>query len=175
MTPSTQSYGSIPTTTNTSPTTKQGHACCGGCCDVRRACIIVNGISISLFFLNLCVLVAIQHVTFDDDDALQQHSEWQETVSTLPTNRIVLFSSLGILLLGIATYGALQFQVKYVLVGLVFYGVDMILCLLPLNPLGLILSACFAYPHYFLVCELIDGSMNRETYVAVEEQCCCCV
>ena len=170
-------YGTVPTIEGQEVTvdgvvpgdSKRGHKCCGGCCDVRRATIIVNIISIVTLFLNLsAVFLATQVTEYIDDD------EVVTAIDMMPTSIIAGIYIIEIILLGVTIHGAMNFQAGKVLVGLILYGIAVVLFLLTLNIPGLIINALFLYPHYFLYQEIKSGIMSESTY-HVEEQSCCCV
>jgi hypothetical protein len=45
--------------------------------------------------------------------------------------------------------------------------------LVAVNPIGLVLAALFAYPHFFFIKEVRSGIMSEANYVNVNQSCCC--
>ena len=128
---------------------KLGHNCCGGCCDVRRAVVIVNIINAVLLILGLGSEVTLPIIVF----------------LVIQTVRILL-SVAGIV-------GAVKFN--QVGVGLAMFGYvfDAVMALLGFNLLGLLFPLMFAYPHGFLIKEIRAGIMTKENYASEEHSCCC--
>ena len=168
-------YGTVPTIEGQEVTVdgvvpgdiKRGHKCCGGCCDVRHATIIVDIISIVWLLINLGTVFLATKATeyIDDDDVVT-------VIDTMPTTVIAVIFIVEIILLGITIHGAMNFEAGKVLVGLILYGIAIIIFLLSLNIAGLVVNGLFLYPHYFLYQEIKSGIMSASNY-HVEEQSCC--
>ena len=148
---------------------KQGHICCGCCCDVRRGSIIVDIISIVTLIVDIIALFAISTIDDADDDHIQQALE-----DLNPLSLTVIFVS-EIFLLGGAIWGAIQFSPSLVLVGFIVYAIGGIMSMLSFNFIGIITNLLFAYPHWFLYQEIKTGIMSSSNYYYIEEQSCCCV
>ena len=127
---------------------KQGHSCCGGCCDVRRAVIIICIINITRCFSQL-LLSAI---------TMSMANEWQ----IIPFARIVAA--------GLAMLGAFTFN-KYLV------AINVISLLVPTyvsSIVWLLINGLFLFPHVFLIRYIHNGIMTKENY-PYERQSCCCV
>jgi hypothetical protein len=152
---------------------KRGHKCCGGCCDVRRAVIIVNLVSIGLAVVGLMGIAALTQMDenmFDDDEVKTALTGLDGTSMGVASAIIIfrmMFNCLGI-------YGAIQYRQYYVIAALVAYVVAAFVSLWNLEIVGAVVSLLFAYPHIFLIKEIRNGIMSEETY-PVEKQSCCCV
>ena len=64
---------------------KQGHNCCGGCCDVRRATIVVNLVNLGLVGLQVMTLISVKNAAgylnnVDDDEVQAALGEYPENV-----------------------------------------------------------------------------------------------
>ena len=165
---------------------RRGHSCCGCCCDMRRAVIIVNIINIILAFIGLIgfsVLVADTNnsevvsdgensttfVGIDDDYTL---GEYEIVKGFAPLVIILVLLSIVGFALGIV--GAMRYKVWMILVAIVVYCISAFMELLSLNLVGFAVTALYAYPHFVLVSEIRRGIMTKETY-HMEQQSCCCV
>lgn len=152
---------------------KQGHSCCLGCCDVRRAVICVNMMMITFLLMDLFVLLRFsmaekrQQFSFVDDDELQK------TVRHMSNGPTIFLFIVEIVLLVITIIGALTFSSLKVVIGLVVYGIGFISSIFRFNLPAIVLMACFAYPHYYLYMEIESGIMSAENYFNEEQSCCC--
>jgi hypothetical protein len=90
---------------------KQGHKFCGGCCDMRRAVIIVNIVNASLLalgFLSILTIAGASSVGATDDDledAIVGFDDAGIIVVLAVTAAKILFSFIGM-------YGAFRFDVS---------------------------------------------------------------
>lgn len=168
-------YGSVPIiTTGKGPSgtvievrNKEGHSCCLGCCDVRRAVIIVDLIMIGMLLVDIIGLYSLTgQEPFDDDES-------QTAVENMhPWPGIMLFL-FEIVLLCLSIVGAVTFSAEKVAVGLAVLGVGCLISLIRVNLPAVIITAIFAYPHYFLYKEIGEGIMSAGNYHNEEESCCC--
>jgi hypothetical protein len=155
-------------------TQKKGHKCCGGCCDTRRAVIIVDMVLIAILLLGTLPAIAILEKAnpedFNDDrvrNAIESFG-WREIAVSFAI--AVAFSippAVGVL-------GAIWYNEFMVGLCLVSYVVLFILDLSKLSFAGCVLHGFFAYPHAIFIKELRDGTMSKANY-PVEEHSCCCV
>jgi hypothetical protein len=148
---------------------KQGHSCCGGCCDVRRASIVLDIMSLVSLVINVFALSAVSTSSiFDDDEVKQKLSEGMPSAGVM----IAIFV-FEIVLLGITVWGAVSFSAPKVMVGLVVYSIGVLTSMFSLNLVGVVVNVFFAYPHYFLYKEIKDGIMSKDNYYNEEQSCCC--
>ena len=146
---------------------KQGHKCCGSCCDVRRAVIAVN-----MLFLGLFVMIVFQMdaSTMDyNDDTTQTTMDVFANVALVIAIWLLpptVFSAAGIA-------GALLYNKWMVGLAGAFYCLLMIFNVLQFDIFGLVLMGLFAYPHYFLVKEINQGIMTEQNYPNEKMSCCC--
>jgi hypothetical protein len=146
---------------------KQGHSCCGGCCDMRRAVIVVNIISIAMYAINIFAISVVNRVNFDDDvmeDAMVEFPAvgWMTAIMCAE----ILCYAIGI-------WGAVSFSLWQVYVALGMYMITIIFNLVVLNFIALLLAGFFAYPHVYLVQEIQKGIMTKDNYYSEEQSCCC--
>mmetsp|Transcript_27838 Transcript_27838/g.78004 ORF Transcript_27838/g.78004 Transcript_27838/m.78004 type:complete len:180 (-) Transcript_27838:194-733(-) len=158
------------------PGVKRGHMCCGGCCDVRRAAIIVNIIMLCIMALGTLTIAAglimIKTVAedADDDDVKQAATQLDGLPVGLPV--VIMLIQMAGSACGI--FGALNYNANLVMVAFVFHCIYTIFALARPNTIpDVILGAFFAYPHWFLYKEIKDGTMSPESYVNERASCCC--
>lgn len=154
---------------------KQGHKCCGGCCDVRRAVIVVNAINIVLLGLSLFSILATQTLAANatGNDVDDQVQEAMEAFSSAPLGAILAIMGVQMVLSAVGIAGAVLFNKWMVIAAAIAYGIGVAGGLLSLNPGGLVFNACFLYPHIFLIKEIRDGIMSKENYPNEQQSCCC--
>ena len=78
----------------------------------------------------------------------------------------MLFNVLGI-------WGAYSYTVWPVGASLAVFGLEFVSALVVLHLPGAIYYACFAYPHVYLIMEMRNGIMTKETYHNEQHSCCC--
>ena len=163
------------------PAEKEGHRCCGGCCDVRRAVMIVNSVMIvGLTFGTIALVLGIEAMTSQvgnpDDDAAQKAAE-QLAASTVDTSQLIfmlVFANIAqIICYGVGIYGALAYNECMVIISLCAYCVNAVGNIMMLNFVGFITVGLFAYPNIFLLKEIKAGTMTPDNYP--NERHCCCV
>ncbi|CAB9497667.1 expressed unknown protein [Seminavis robusta] len=160
------------------PAKKQGHKCCGGCCDMRRATMIVNFVNMGLILLGLWYIVAYistssrggQPYQVDDDEVQEVYAE-ADTFQGL--GFVVAIMVIRFLCNGCGVYGAYIFHQHFVAVSLAGYILEILFALISFNVAGLLVGVFFAYPHVFLIQEIRAGIMTPENYPNEEQSCCC--
>mmetsp|Transcript_2574 Transcript_2574/g.3441 ORF Transcript_2574/g.3441 Transcript_2574/m.3441 type:complete len:170 (-) Transcript_2574:209-718(-) len=138
-----------------------GHSCCGGCCDMRRAVIIVNLIEIVLTFLALSGA--------SDLVASQQDGTQQQSIDGILI--VVFLVSLTCGLLGV--FGAISFSPYMVSVALVFNCIKFCLAVTKVNPVAMCVIGLIVYPHLLFLQEMKSGVMTQENYPNEAQRCCC--
>jgi hypothetical protein len=91
---------------------KQGHACCGGCCDVRRAVIIVNIINVIFSFLGLGTMIRLEAFISSPEngdatviqEAMSNFNVENLAMGTVLTLVVIRIGANGLGILGAATY-----------------------------------------------------------------------
>ena len=152
---------------------KRGHKCCGGCCDMRRAVIIVN--IINLCFLLAAIMSLFALLSLDKSNLSAQEAAAISDLDGATVGVALTLSILKIIANSLGIYGALQFNVIMVGISCAVYCFDVFLALIAFNFAGLIYAVFFAYPHFFFIREVRTGIMTKENYPINEEQSCCCV
>jgi hypothetical protein len=158
------------------------HRCCGGCCDVRRAVVVVN--LIQLCFLAFSV-VGLSFMTYmnrhpgaysdldgngiTDDEITQFYNE----LNSVNFIYVWIHTAISIIATVGGIYGAIQYQYVPVLFCGSMYFINAILALIMFDVGGFVYNIFFAYPHYFLFQEIRAGIMTKENYPNIEYSCCC--
>mmetsp|Transcript_27309 Transcript_27309/g.40004 ORF Transcript_27309/g.40004 Transcript_27309/m.40004 type:complete len:156 (-) Transcript_27309:297-764(-) len=139
---------------------QQGYKCCGCCCDVRRAVIIVNvaNIVISVFvileFIGLENLITkTEEQITDDDEAAEELHNLAAIVHNVEGFREAL---MVVRIMGSAAgiYGAKTFQWKLVAVSgsVAVYAVAFVPDIYAIGLIaGPVIDIFFAYPHLLLI------------------------
>lgn len=175
---------------------KLGSKCCGCCCDMRRAVIIVDAIFIGIgIFIVLARAGAddLMQDAYDDDQFVEEASS---LIDEYYINRSI-FLGISILTAFLAQVGSVYFNVWLVGLHTVWMVVDYISFLIlatrlyaeledtyasipkePMSPLpGFIfnglLTGIFMYPHLGFITEVRAGILTKDTYPREEFSCCC--
>jgi len=154
------------------PVGRQGHACCGFCCDTRRATIIVNIIDICLSVVALAGLGVISSDGFAaqlDDDTVKNELDMATQYMWIP----MLLAGLNIAASGLGIWGAKNYIGWMVMISGLWYAVGTVLSLLGGDIGGAIMSGFFAYPHFVFYQEMKKGIMTEENYPNEIHSCCC--
>jgi hypothetical protein len=154
---------------------KQGHAFCGGCCDVRRAVIIVNIVSIAFASLGLVTVGGLMAVSssasYDDDEVQEAMSSFNE--GNLAMGVFFALAAIRIVANALGIYGAVTYNIWMVGISLAAYCIDFAMGVVSVNIVGLVTNALFAYPHFFFIKEVRSGLMSEANYVNEKQSCCC--
>ena len=142
----------------------QGHRCFGGCCDMRRAVIIVNLVSLLLATIDVIYFAMessfLSHnKIFQDDDVereIESEMHLAEHVMILALIFTIPFNGAGV-------YGAMKFKIWPVAVSLSLYALRFVVLFFSWNP-GCLLPFFFAYPHVFFIKEVKEGIMSEANY-----------
>jgi hypothetical protein len=147
---------------------QRGHRYCGGCCDMRRAVIVVNVVSICI-----CSLALIEVIFFKSTvvASLMPNLE-QLNDKILWTTGAVVFVEMVLA----GAYGACKFNQGLVGVAMMTYFAKIIVYLsyfwFYMTP-EILLNALFAYPHYFLIKQIRSGIMSEDNYPSEKYSNCC--
>eukprot|EP00538_Stauroneis_constricta_P011960 CAMPEP_0119546132 /NCGR_PEP_ID=MMETSP1352-20130426/677_1 /TAXON_ID=265584 /ORGANISM="Stauroneis constricta, Strain CCMP1120" /LENGTH=168 /DNA_ID=CAMNT_0007590797 /DNA_START=77 /DNA_END=583 /DNA_ORIENTATION=- len=141
---------------------KQGHSCCGGCCDMRRATIIVNIIRLCLGIIGLSSMGAMSSMSFDDDSmGHMNHVDVNWFTITVGV--------LNVLCSAAAIYGAVIYNSYLVGVNVVFLALTMF----NMGIVSVVANGFFIYPHAFLIHYIEKGIMSEDNYENERQSCCC--
>jgi hypothetical protein len=146
---------------------KRGHTCCGTCCDVRRAVIIVNLVSMCFLVLGLIGIAAFVNQDSVRLRVVNQLDDAGFRVAVCFTMMVqMIFYALGV-------YGAVTFNECYLRAALLTYVVMFVFDMVAFKRIAAIVHWLFAYPHYFLIKEIRAGIMNEGNYENEKYSCCC--
>uniref|UniRef100_A0A7S0AVY1 Uncharacterized protein n=1 Tax=Minutocellus polymorphus TaxID=265543 RepID=A0A7S0AVY1_9STRA len=154
----------------------QGHRCCGrngsGCCDMRRAVVIVNVVDTAI-----CVFYAIYFAILAVDvEKIYGGEDGKSDIEGLMVNLehwFIFLSAIKIPLNGLGIYGAVKFKYRPVAAALAAYSLQFALNVYSINIGGLLLTGFFAYPHVVFLKELKSGVMSEMNYPTERFSCCC--
>lgn len=178
----TEQYGNNEGATNyilSSATKKRGHKFFGCWCDMRRAVIIVNVLSICIASseLSWAILIAkprLYSTTYYDDDTKENEYKYypeEHNPGLVAVLSVVLFANLC----GIS--GALSYNAWLVGLSLTAHATRFLFDIVEYNRYSylMLLSVLFVYPHVPFIMELKKGTMSEENYSNEEYSCCCCI
>ena len=155
---------------------KQGHKCCGGCCDVRRAVMIVNIVNATLLLFGMFGVLATNKLSgqaedlYDDDEMLETLAEFS---NSFPLGAFIAIQVVKILCSVAGIIGALKFNIYLTGVAAAAYCIDVLMALIEFSVGGIVYAALFAYPHFYFIKEVRAGIMSKENYHNEEMSCCC--
>jgi hypothetical protein len=163
---------------------KQGHKCCGCCCDVRRATIVVSAVNLSLDVFVMMVLSSCLFGPFTTSMEVIQCSPMLTIVETIlsfdsraPVTTSMLITIFYVLFRMVAEavsiYGAMTYSQWMVGVGLAGYVVHALLALVQVQLVAVVVACFAAYPHVALIDEMRKGIMTEQTYLFEKHSCCC--
>lgn len=167
---------------------RQSDLCCFICCDLVRACVVCDVCDIILTIalvlasvfeydggglfntVNFGIFTENQmddFVVIDDDEILELNESLKQKASivTVMMGCGIIFSIIGIV-------GALKFQKYMVLVTAIWYCVDVLRSALTFQYANIVVTACFAYPHFALFHALRKSKITKQNY-SKEKHCCC--
>jgi hypothetical protein len=152
-------------------TERRGQSCCGFCCDMRRAVVLLNGFLIVLYSIGLSNTLPWS----SSSSSSSSHDRHQNDNDD--TGRFLLML-LKLLCFVLGLWGALSFSTwqlyfpmvvhlyTIVVSGGIFSDWDWV-------PIGI--GIVFLYPHVVLVQEIQNGILTKETYPFEAQSCCGCV
>jgi hypothetical protein len=158
----------------TTPQSKQGHKMCGFCCDMRRAVIIVNTISLSLGVIGIIGVIAAAAAdgngTFDSNGKAHQLFTGMDRATVGGAFALLI---VYMLMNAAGIYGALTYSQYLVGFSLLGCCIDFVISLAFLNFGGAVFDMLFAYPHIVFLREVRNGVLSRDTYSTEKYSCCC--
>mmetsp|Transcript_4345 Transcript_4345/g.6617 ORF Transcript_4345/g.6617 Transcript_4345/m.6617 type:complete len:173 (-) Transcript_4345:162-680(-) len=150
---------------------KEGHSCCGGCCDMRRATIIVNIITIILSMI--VIVFVIERIVLLDRLYYDNTAKMFEVVKGISNPVLIFILCAYSVCLAIGISGAISYNKNFVVVSLIAYCVKCGIAAYMNDPMVVITQALFAYPNAVLVKEIKDGIMTPHNYENEKQSCCC--
>lgn len=158
---------------------KQGHKCCGFCCDVRRAVIIVNIVSIVLQVFIMFALPASASYIKNNPDEFDTDDKQKEQLDNINWGSVLGIGFMFIVVYLVGIIGAIRYNVCMIGFAGLSYFINMILAFvfgsIPSSFIQALVPALFLYPHIVLIQEIRTGLMTPESYRVSEEYSCCCV
>jgi hypothetical protein len=163
---------------------RQGHLFCGCLCDMRRAVIAANTISIVIAILELCMLSAFlaffDEIMNNADDEIMTNSgngpmAWismNNYMSKGFARASIVFCVVAIVFFAIGIRGALKFNTCMVTAAMIYHCVRAVASLFTMNIFGMLLSLLFVYPHVMLVMAIKKGTMTEQNYQNEKKTCC---
>lgn len=145
------------------PAGKQGHKCCGGCCDTRRAVIIVNTVNAIMISMSIISIYLLKEV--------YNEPNYYHGFGNAGIYRTISVLRIFICIIGII--GALYYKIHMIGFTVMMYLLDAIMNFIGFNPMYSIVSLLFAYPHFFLMSEIKNDIMTPDNYHNEEHSCCC--
>jgi hypothetical protein len=161
------------------PDERKTDLCCGFCCDVLRASIIVNIISLVgvaiwllLVWWGLAVINSYDMTTVEDDQLFEELNELENYVITTEVILYISVMCLSVIFALVGIIGASKFNKYLVLATGVWYIIDCIY-FLSVGWFGHAFGvAAYSYPHIALYLALRSGTISRQNYMR-ERYCCC--
>ena len=177
---------------------KIGSKCCGVCCDMRRAVLIVDAIFVCLSALFLLLLsIADSQIQGMDEDEAREITEDADEVREIMEDAITvaaILCGLGVIGFAIPFYGAMKFNVPMLSYGVFWLCCDFVASMIttiifkrkendasetylasfcPTIVIQAICHGLIIYPHVGLILEINKGIMSQATYPREEFSCCC--
>ncbi|KAL3931022.1 MAG: hypothetical protein SGBAC_011501 [Bacillariaceae sp.] len=180
---------------------RENHLYFGCCCDVRRAVVAVNLLTIFLLFALLVsfeVYVRIMHEPLGSltkevfpegwhsihGNNVEEESSDYAAIRDSPHRHLFLYMLqrymdvwvlVGIVLHSVGVYGAIKFKSWAVQVAGIAYALPLVLSIVYFNPAVFVVSGCLClYPHLVLLKEITEGVMTPYKY-EYTNACCVCV
>jgi hypothetical protein len=143
---------------------RQGHRFMFFCCDMRRAVIILDAITIFLVLVHFIFFVGF---------GIQLEADTGGSFQVPSVGEAIFWGLVGVAMPACGMYGALKFKYNFVVLAAFYFGFQLFLDLFMLNVFSLIWGAVFLYPHAMLVKEMNKGIMTEEKYPNEKYSCCC--
>ena len=142
--------------------TKRGHSFFGGCCDMRRAVVILNIIQMALCLTGMIFFSEVGHVAAGVSTKIND----EKVIKFL-----FFFLAFGFLLGGLSAIGAITYNKYFVSYNAVFL---LIRFCLTFGFVPFLSAVLHLYPHLLLVLYIHKGIMTEDNY-PIENQSCCCI
>lgn len=150
--------------------------CFGSCCDLVRACILVD---IFYIFKNIniifTVVFGLSHLDPDDygmreldDDQVQESVDRFDFVFIV----LIIMNVCGILFASIGIFGACRFYKYLVLITAIWCCIDLVVSALTERYITAVMAAFFIYPNFALFFAFKNGRITRENYKGIQHCCC---
>lgn len=143
---------------------RQGHRFMIFCCDMRRAVIILDAITISLVLLHLILFLGF---------GIQLEADTGGSFRVPSVGKAIFVGLVGVAMPGCGLYGALKYKYHFVALAAFYFGFQLFLDLCTLKIYSIIWGAVFLYVHAVLAKEMNTGIMTEENYPNEKYSCCC--
>jgi hypothetical protein len=143
-----------------------------GCCDMRRAVLIVNFVYIAYVFTVLGIFcISSDHVAenWEDDTVIKEWNKYSDII----IGAVIVLNTVAVAFAAMGLFGALRYSKCLVMTAAIWYCIVGCLSLLGLDFWVFLMSALFAYPHFVFAQELKQGIMTEENYPNEVQSCCC--
>ena len=153
---------------------RKGQKYCGFCCDMRRAVIIVNFLSISIVIATMIAFLVAnrryEYITEHDG----QVSGITDFIYGLPFKNppYVVFSCFKILAAGLGVFVGLRYECISIGIAASAILTDFVYSLCFLRFPWMVVSFFMFYPHVILIQEILAGTMSEDNYHNEEVKCC---
>lgn len=172
------------------PTERESSLCCGCCCDLVSAVVVVDVLFILAQSINLVLTPYVIYPLVDYGDAKREYYDSAEvgadldfdleesdfSVNTIEwdSEKIVPMAlmGVGILFALVGIVGAKTFRKLPVMLTAMWYGYYIVNNAITLNLFGIIIPALFLYPHIHLFVALHKGTIRSDNYRETEKNCC---
>lgn len=145
---------------------RQGHRFMIFCCDMRRAVIILDAITISLMLLHLILF-------FGFGIQLAADTGGTSNFQVQSVGKAILGGLTGVAMPGLGLCGALTYKYYFVALAAFYFGFQLFLDLFTLNLVSILWGAVYLYAHAVLTNEMSKGVMTEENYPNEKYSCCC--
>ena len=143
---------------------------------VTGATIIVNLVSMGMSILGLVTMASVANMSSLTDDAVSYTEEELaafDGVSNINVGLAVTYTLARMIFNALGIWGAYSYTVWCVGASVAVFGIEFVSALIVLHIPAAIYYACFAYPHMYLIMEMRNGIMTKETYPYEQHSCCC--
>lgn len=158
---------------------RENHLYFGCCCDVRRAVLILNILTIVMSFVSMIVFFVFVRMTQDHASEITEEMSEDMSEEDFKTYLNVFegfmdaFMLISIFLHAFGVHGALKYKTWAIKVAAVAYGIPFTWAVLNFDFVTFILGGVFLYPHIVLIKEIETGVMTSYNYENVQACCVC--
>jgi len=151
----------------------RGHRCCVGCCDMRRAVIIMNLVEVAICIFYIMYFAFLISFLENTDTDLNMNKEEAVEVSKIMEHRYMILLAMKLPFALIGVYGAVKFKMGAMVIVLAGYIAQIFTILYAMNPLALVTTLLFAYPNAVFLYQLKSEIMSELNYPDEKFSCCC--
>jgi hypothetical protein len=158
---------------------RESHLYFGCCCDVRRAVLILNIVTIVMNFFAMVSFFVFVRITQDHVSEITEQMSEDVSEKDFKTGLHVFEGFLDAIMLisiflhAFGVHGALKYKTWAIKVAAVAYGIPFTWAVLNFDFVTFILGGVFLYPHIVLIKEIETGVMTSYNYENVQACCVC--